>query len=431
MKLKKIAVIASAISLSLTLSACSGTGSSKDNAQNDPDKEVTLDFWSNHPGNSKPIEEEMIKAFEAKNPKIKIKLTDAGKNYEEVAQKFNAALSGGQVPDLVVASDVNWYNFALNGNFAKIDDLLKKADAKADDYVESLYNEYTINDAHFAVPYARSTPLFYFNKDLFKKAGLPDKGPATWQEWNDNYAPKLKALGVIPLSIPDGANYMDWYFQGMIWSMDGAYSKDLEVTVADDAGVKAASFLQSQFKNGFFQAAKDSVVPFSTGQAAAMLQSTGSLRGVEKDGKFTVGTAFLPAPEGKSGVSTGGAGIAIPAKSKNQEAAAKFLAFLTNTENTIKFSQATGYMPVRTSALSDEKTKAYIAQHPNFETAIKQLPHTKAQDAARAYVSGGGMKIGAALDKIAQGADVKETLTALQDDLQKQIDTQIKPKLKK
>lgn len=97
----------------------------------------------------------------------------------------------------------------------------------------------------------------------------------------------------------------------------------------------------------------------------------------------------------------------------------------------MKFSQATGYMPVRTSAVDSAETKAYVTEHPNFQTALDQLPMTKAQDAARAYVSGGGQKIGAALDKIAQGEDVKATFDALQKDLQKVIDNQIKPKLDK
>ena len=416
---------------SLVLSGCAGTSSSGSVEQNDPNGKVTLDVWSNHPANSKDTEKEIIAAFEKENPNIKIKLTDAGKDYEEVAQKFNAALTGGQTPDVVVASDVTWYNFALNDNFAPLDDLMKKVDANPDDYVKSLYDEYTIDGKHYAVPYARSTPLFYYNKDLFKKAGVPDRGPKTWEEWNKDFAPKLKASGVLPLSIPDGSNYLDWYFQGMIWSMGGSYSKDLTVNVADEKGVAAGKFLQDQFKNDYFKATKDATVPFTTGQAAAMLESTGSLQGVEEDGKVNVGTAFLPTPEGVPGVSTGGCGLAIPANSKNQEAAAKFIAFLTNTENTVKFSQATGYMPVRTSAVDSDETKSYIKEHPNFQTALDQLPKTKAQDAARAYVSGGGQKIGAALDKIAQGEDVQSTFDALQKDLQKIIDSQIKPKLDK
>ncbi|WP_235001713.1 ABC transporter substrate-binding protein [Arcanobacterium ihumii] len=433
MKLHKKGLAGLAV-VTLLLTGCAGTGSSSDDSSksNDSNGPVTIDFWSNHPGSSKTIEEKIIADFEAKYPNIKVKLTDAGKNYEEVAQKFNASLSGGQVPDVVVASDVTWFNFALNKQFEPLDDLLKNADAKADDYVPNLYDEYKLEDSHFAVPYARSTPLFYYNKDLWATAGLPDRGPKTWDEWNTDFAPKLKAANqaVTPLIIPDGANYMDWYFQGMIWSFGGAFSKDWTMTMSSPESIKAGEFLQSQFKQGYFKATKDATAPFVAGQSAAIVESTGSLKGVSKDGKIKVGTAFLPAPEGKVGVSTGGSGIAIPAKSKNKEAAAKFIAFLTSPENTITFSQNTGYMPVRTSAKDLPEEKAYFEKNPNFKTAVDQLSHTQKQDAGRAFVPGGGMRIGAALDKISQGADVAATFKALDEEQQKIIDSQIKPKLK-
>lgn len=432
MKSIRVAALAAAMAGSLVLAGCAGTDGSGEVKQNSADGKVTLDFWSNHPANSKPLEEKIIKEFEAANPNIKVKLTDAGQNYEEVAQKFNSALSGGKVPDLVVVSDVTWFNFALNDQLAPLDDLLEKADANVSDYVPSLYNEYTFKGSHFAVPYARSTPLFYYNKDMFAAAGLPDRGPKDWNEWDTDFAPKLKAANpkVAPLIIPDGSNYLDWYFQGMIWSLGGAYSKDWTMTMSSPESIKAGEFLQSQFKKGYFKAVKEATAPFVSGQGAAILESTGSLSGVTKDGKINVGTAFLPTPEGKVGCSTGGSGIGIPKGSPNQEAAAKFLAFLTNPENTVYFSQNTGYMPVRTSALDLPEEKEYIEKHPNFKTAVEQLPHTQKQDAARAFVPGGGMRIGAALDKIAQGADVTEIFKALDAEQQKMIDDQIKPKLK-
>ncbi|MDT3768008.1 ABC transporter substrate-binding protein [Gleimia hominis] len=430
MKLRKM-LVATVAAGALVLSGCAG-GSGSGTKQNDASGDVTIDFWSNHPANSRETETELIKAFEKENPNIKVKLTDAGKDYEEVAQKLNAALSGSQVPDVAIASDVTWFNFAFQGQAAPLDDLLKKVDADTADYVPSLYDEYKFEGSHYAVPFSRSTPLFYYNKELWKKAGLPDRGPKTWEEWDSDFAPKLKELsGVTPLSIPDGASYMDWYFQGMLWSMGGSYSKDWDMNLSSPESVKAGEFLQKQFKDGYFAAAKDATVTFTSGKAAAMLESTGSLQNAAKDGRVDIGTAFLPAPEGVPGASTGGAGLLIPKKSKNQEAAAKFIAFITNAQNTVKFSQATGYMPVRTSAVELPETKDYVKEHPNFNTALQQLPETQKQDAGRAFVPGGGARIGAALDKIAQGADVADTFKALDEEQQTIIDRDIKPKLKK
>lgn len=111
--------------------------------------------------------------------------------------------------------------------------------------------------------------------------------------------------------------------------------------------------------------------------------------------------------------------------------AAKFIDFMTNTDNTITFTQATGYMPVRKDAMDKPEEKKFLDENPNAMTAIKQLnENTQPQDAARVFVSGGGQRIGGALDRITFGGeDVKTVFQQLQDETQKIIDSDIKPKL--
>ena len=214
------------------LAACAGTGTAPSTGSGGGSSN-TIEFWSNHPGNSKPVEQEIIKAFEAANSGLKVKLVDAGKNYEEVAQKFNASLAGGQLPDVVVVSDVTWFNFALNKQLSPLDELLSTAKIDTSDYVDALYNDYNLDDKHYALPFSRSTPLFYYNKDLWKAAGLEDRGPKDWDEFL-TWAPKLKAAAgsdKIVMELPDGSNYLDWVFQNMVWGHGGAYSKEWTPTL--------------------------------------------------------------------------------------------------------------------------------------------------------------------------------------------------------
>lgn len=42
------------------------------------------------------------------------------------------------------------------------------------------------------IPFARSTPIFYYNRDAWAEAGLPDHGPETWNEFAE-WAPKTRA----------------------------------------------------------------------------------------------------------------------------------------------------------------------------------------------------------------------------------------------
>ncbi|WP_250446315.1 ABC transporter substrate-binding protein [Actinotalea sp. C106] len=423
--------------LALTLlAACAGTGSVETDeapaagTTADTGEVESLTFWSNHPGESKEVEEEMIAAFEAEHG-IEVNLVSAGANYEELAQRFNAALAGGDLPDVVVVSDVTWFNFALTDALAPMDELWETVGVDSDGYVDSLREDYAFDDGHYALPYARSTPLFYYNKDMWEAAGLPDRGPETWDEFAEWGADlQESAPDVAPLVAPDGSNYLDWLFQGMIWTFGGAYSDEWEPTFTSDESVEAGEFLQEQVESGNIAISNDSTNQFGAGQAAAVLASTGSLGGLTETAQFAFGTAFLPGPQ--PGVTTGGAGLGIPAgiDQARQEAAMELIAFLTDTENTVTFSQATGYMPVQKAALENEDTIAYLEENPNARTALEQLEVTASQDYARVFVPGGGARIGAALDRITTGGeDVETVFTELEEETRTVIERDIEPQL--
>lgn len=167
---------------------------------------------------------------------------------------------------------------------------------------------------------------------------------------------------------------------------------------------------------------------FQAGLAGCMLQSTGALGGTTKNAKFAFKTAFLP---GDGNCPTGGAGVAIPAglSDDRKKNALKFIEFLTNQANTVLFTQATGYMPVRKSALDNADEKAFLDKNPNAKVAVQQLAKTRSQDSARVLVPGGGARIGKALDQVAAGQDVATVFAALDKETQTTIDSQIKPKL--
>jgi len=386
------------------LAACAGTGSPAPGGASGGGGGASgpIQFWSNHPGNSKEVETQLITAYQQANSGVTVALVDAGKNYEEVAQKFNASLAGGGLPDVVVVSDVTWFNFALNKQLAPLDDLLSAANLKTDDYVDALYNDYKFNGKHYALPWARSTPLFYYNKEMWTKAGLPDRGPKDWAEFKE-WAPKIVAAagdGKYAIVLPDGANYLDWVYQNVVWSNGGAFSKEWTPTASDPKTVEAGKLLQELVAMKAVKFSKDSATDFSAGIAACGLMSTGSLGGVTKNSKFQFGTAFLP---GDGNCPTGGAGVGIPAgiSDDRKKAALKFIEWLTNTENTVTFTQATGYMPVRKSALENAKEKEFFAKNPNAKVAVEQLAKTRSQDNARVLVPGGGARIGKALDQVA------------------------------
>ena len=107
-------------------------------------------------------------------------------------------------------------------------------------------------------------------------------------------------------------------------------------------------------------------------------------------------------------------------------AAAKFIGFLTNAENTVDFSAATGYMPV----CNDSDTSKLLKENPLIGEAIKQLDATRPQDYARVFLPGGDQEIAKAIASvIQQGAELKPAMTKLRSTLENIYNTQVKPHL--
>ncbi|MBP2413343.1 sn-glycerol 3-phosphate transport system substrate-binding protein [Arthrobacter stackebrandtii] len=416
--------------------AVGGAGGAASDAATDwaavtPAQEIT--WWSNHPGTSKDIESEIIKRFTAETG-IKVNLVTAGANYDEVAQKFQAASGSSNVPDLVIASDVWWFRYMINGQILPLDQLAKHLEFGTDDFNTTLYNDYGFADSHWAVPYARSTPLFYYNRAVWEKAGLPDRAPKTWAEF-DEWAPKIASAGeVMPLGLGKGTSWTAWWFCNMLWGAGGAYSSDWTMTLDTPEALAAANYLQTIIYDNKTAAvtSNDHVADFGAGLTGCTIASTGSLTGILGAAKFEVGTGFLP--EGVKGPAcpTGGTGLAIPAgKSPEQQlAAGMFLKFLTNAENTAYFSSNTGYMPVRTSAVEGETMQAVYAKMPQFRTAVDQLAGTRVQDWGRVFVPNGDKDLTTALEKIMlQQGDPAEAFATASASITKSYEENVKPYL--
>ncbi|HEY8700514.1 MAG TPA: ABC transporter substrate-binding protein [Arthrobacter sp.] len=436
--------LAGATASAAALAACGGpsTTTSGQATSQAPDIDYSgvkpaskIDFWSSHPGQSQDVEKTLIDKFHAQNPDITVNLITAGANYEEIAQKFQtaqAAKSG--LPGVVVLSDVWWFRYYINGSIVPLDGLTKQLDVQMDDFQQSLVDDYKYDNKHWALPYGRSTPLFYYNKDHFQAAGLPDRAPKTWDEFGE-WAPKLKASSGAQYAYiyPALAGYAGWTLQNNLWGWGGGWSKDWDITCGSAESVEALQWAQdSIYKNGWAGvSSKEAADDFSAGLTSSTISSTGSLLGVLKSAKFNVGVGFLPGgPKAQTNVCpTGGAGLGIPSGITKEEqlAAATFLKYITQPDSTAAFSAATGYMPIRKSA----DMTAVLAKTPQIKTAMDQLAVTKIQDNARVFLPGADQEMAKAAAKIlTQQGDVKTTMTDLKTTLQGIYDRDVKPKLK-
>lgn len=428
--------MAALASTALVLSACGPSVSDGDSddptdegdadaqyADVEPADEVT--FWTNHPGGSIDIEKEILANF-TEETGIKVNHVTAGANYEEVAQKFQAAQVSGEAGDLVVLSDATWFPQYLNESITPIDPILEAIDEDTSTYVPALYDDYLYEENHYAVPYARSTPLFYYNEDAYEEAGITE-APTTWEEVAEN-AKKVQEAGpddLIGFGFPNEAEYPAWTMANLVWGYGGAWSDEWDLSIlTGPETVEALTFAQDLVKDDHASVLSgDPATAFSAGAVAQVVASTGSLSGILETASFDVAVAFLPGgPEAQTEiVPTGGAGVGVSAASspEKQVAAAMLATYLTNSENTAEFSSGTGYLPVRTDAdMSD-----YYEENPLFEVAVEQLELTRSQDFARVFIPGGDRELAQGLQRILSAdADVQETLDSAAEAIQTTFD---------
>jgi sn-glycerol 3-phosphate transport system substrate-binding protein len=371
-----------------------------------PGSTVKVVYWGSFSGNLGEAEQGMVKRFNESQKDVVVDYQYQG-NYEETAQKLTQALAAGTTPDIVLLSDVWWFKFYLNDVLLPLNDLFAANKIDTKDYVDPLIEEGTRKGVVYWVPFARSTPLFYYNKQVWQEAGLPDRGPQTWAEFLEWVPKLLKKEGDkttrYAFAHPSAASYIAWLFQPVVWQHGGRYSDpDFTIRIQEDPAVEAGRLYLASVRDGWAVPTKDLNAEFVNGGAAAMMASTAALRGITNAAKFPVGTAFLPEGPKGFGCCTGGSGLAIlKNKPKEiQEAAFKYLAFATDPENTMWWSQNTGYMPVRKSATASQEMQNFYKENPNFKTAVEQLPKTRPQDAARVWIPNGDQIIGKGLERV-------------------------------
>ena len=429
-------------SAALALAACGGpsTGPAATTAAADNDftnvkPAPSIDYWSSHPGQSREVETQLVAAFNAANPGITVNLITAGATYEDIAQKFQTAQSAKSgLPGVILLSDVWWFRYYMNNNIIPLDSALKLLSVNTGDYRDSLVKDYQYAGKQWAMPYARSTPLFYYNKDHFKAAGLPDRAPTTWLEFAE-WAPKLKSSTQAKYAYmyPALAGYAGWTLQNNLWAWGTGWSKDWNITCDSDDAITAMQWVQDSVYKGAWAgvASKTATDDLAAGIASTTLSSTGSLIGILTTAKFPVGVGFLPGgPKSTTNVCpTGGSGLGIPSgiTKEQQLTAAMFIKFVGEPANAALFSSATGYMPVRKSA----DMSAVLAKTPQIQTAIDQLAVTRVQDNARVFLPGADQEMAKATAKIVtQQGDVKSTMADLKKTLTTIYERDVKPNLK-
>ena len=177
-----------------------------------------------------------IAAFEQRHPEIKIAVLSMGAGAMN-PQKLMTAIVGGVPPDLVQQDRFTIGDWASRDAFRPLDDLLA-ADAKSTnplaihqkDYVPATWTETVYRGHVYAIPNSTDDRVLYYNKDLFRKAGLdPNKPPQTWDQLIydakkltiKNRVGGYDQMGIVPTYGQGWLYLWSWQNDGEFMSPDG------------------------------------------------------------------------------------------------------------------------------------------------------------------------------------------------------------------
>jgi len=330
--------------------------------------------------------------FEKDNPGIKLRPIYSG-SYQESIAKALTAVKASDPPVLSILLSTDMYTLIDEDAIIPFDDVMVSGDqAWAKSFYPSFMENSQTGGKIWGIPFQRSTIVLYWNKEMFKAAGLdPNRPPQTWAEQLD-YAQKLTkrdASGHVSqwgIQVPS-SGFPYWLFQ--------AFAIQNGVNLMNAAGTQTYYDRPEVIAAlGYWVdlARKHKVHPegivewgttprdFFERKMAMMWTTTGNLTNVKNNAKFDFGVAMLPAGK-QRGSPTGGGNFYLFKKTTpaQREAALKFVKWVTQPERAAQWGIDTGYVAVTPAAFETPVMKKYVQDFPPAAVARDQLPYAKAE----------------------------------------------------
>ncbi|MFN8372735.1 MAG: ABC transporter substrate-binding protein [Anaerolineae bacterium] len=331
--------------------------------------------------------------FHELHPDITINAVYTG-SYTQTRDTINTEIQGGGTgPDVAVMLTTDLYSFIEEGYIVPVQDFIDStdgaADAIADIFPSLLLNATDEEGTIWSLPFQRSTPILYYNKDMFREAGLdPEQAPRNLEELIADATALTAADGSRwGLMLPVQGGFPIWVFQSFAIAFGQNLAED-DPTVVYLNSPETLAALTAIVEMGTVQNIMpaggtvwgDTPTAFLNGQAGIIYHTTGNLTNILNNATFEVGVGFLPSgPAGEDGTGygtpTGGGNLYMFANSSPEEQAAawEWIQFLASPEIQSDWGAATGYIAARMSAWDIDPLAARVAEFPQYAVARDQL----------------------------------------------------------
>ena len=355
---------------------------------------VTVEFWHGFPRPLGDIIESFATDFNASQTQYRVNPSFKG-SYPETMVAAIAAFRAGNAPHIVQMFEVGTATMmAAKGAIKPVHELMKETGTPFDAsiYLPAVRGYYSSSDGKMiSMPFNSSTPILWYNKDAFKKAGInPDTPPKTWGEVR-SAAQRIRQSNAAPCGFTTAwptwtqtENFSAIHDVPLATKQNGFDGFDAEMTINSPLHVRHMQTMmdmqrEGSFKYGGRDSAGDALFP--SGECAMIHASSGLRARVIREAKFDWGVGFLPYYEDVKGAPKnsiiGGASFWVmtgPRRTKEEyKAVAEFFKFISRPEAVAKWHMETGFVPITYPGMQLVLAMGYWAQNPGADIPFKQL----------------------------------------------------------
>ena len=353
---------------------------------------IELQWWHAMTSANNDRVNKIAEGFNATQSEYKVVPTYKG-TYAETLTATIAAFRAGTAPHIAQVFEVGTATMmAAKGAIKPVYQLMADAGEPFDpkSYLPAITGYYSTADGKMlSMPFNSSTAVLYYNKDVFKKAGLdPEKPPVTWPELFAD-AQKIRATNAAPCGFT--TSWMSWIQleQFSAWhnlpigtKANGLGGMDTELKFNGQYQIRHLQNLVDAQKDNVFQYGGRETQPdgkFTSGECGMALNSSGYVGIAQANAKFAFGVTMMPYyPDVKGAPQNsiiGGASLWVMANKKPEEykGIAKFFSYLSRTDVQVDTHEVTGYLPITVAAYKATKESGFYDKNPGRETPVLEL----------------------------------------------------------
>ncbi|MBI4571944.1 MAG: ABC transporter substrate-binding protein [candidate division NC10 bacterium] len=347
---------------------------------------VTIEYWHiNSPTFGGPALKELVSRFEAKHPDVKVAEKFQPGVYTGLMQQLQVALAAKR-PPAVAQIGYNLLAYAAGQFPHVILDKYRQSDpAFFKGIPDNIMALGQFSGVQHGIPFGVSTPVLYYNADLFKAAGLnPDQPPQTWDDVQRMGQAIKQKTGKFAIYLQQPND--DWMEQTLIWGNGGRPLSEDGKRVGWDSPQAIEAFqmwqdMANKSKLAANMTWEEGIQAFLSGHVAMCITTIGRQEHMRKNANnFQVRTAPVPRFGNKAlATATGGNALIIFATDPAQERAAwEWIKYLLSPEGATIWTKGTGYLPPRAEIASDPTyLKPFFDENPLMQASLATFPYAK------------------------------------------------------